>query len=124
MAMGEMHLSSSSQLRRLAVVTICVSPVLRYYLSLHHFEYLFELLLPVDSLMARTLLAILVHSPAYNPWKFTKPAWACLLVAVPLAFVANALNALWAVLSLTAIGAAGFIYLSLCSTAKIGYRPL
>ncbi len=109
---------SSSQLRRLAVVTICVSPALRFYLSLHHFNIYSNFFCRLDGLMAGALLAFLVQSPAFNPSKFTKPAWACLLVAVPLALLANALNALWAVLSLTAIGAAGFIYLSLFSTQK------
>ena len=109
---------SRSQLRRIAVAVICVSPALRLYLSLHHVNVYSNVFCRLDGLMAGSLLALFLHSRASCPPRFLKLAWVCLVVAAPLALLANALDALWAVLSFTAIAAAGFIFVSLFSPQR------
>lgn len=109
---------SNSQLRAVAAAVICASPMLRFYLSLHHLIIYSNVFCRLDGLMAGALLASLVQSPAFDPSRFTRLAWTCLLVAAPLAVAFNAMNVLWAVLSFTAIAAAGFIYLALFSTQR------
>jgi peptidoglycan/LPS O-acetylase OafA/YrhL len=109
---------SRTQLRRLAVVEICISPALRYCLSLHHVDLYTNVFCRLDGLMAGALLALLVRSDNFVPSKFLKGAWILLGIAAPLAFVAEALHARWIVFSFTAPASASFIYISLFSPRK------
>ncbi len=106
---------SRDQLIRIALVVICASPVLRLYLSLHHFNIYSTLYCRLDGLMAGALLALVLRSEAFLPSRFIKLAWTLLLLAVPLALIFEALQALWIVLSLTVVAACSLIYLSLFS---------
>jgi peptidoglycan/LPS O-acetylase OafA/YrhL len=107
---------SEAQLRRIAIWAICLSPALRFYLSFHHVNLYTNVFCRLDGLMAGALLALALRSVTFRPAEFVKPAWIALVIAVPLAFVLEALNARWIVYSLSAVASASFVYLSLFAT--------
>ena len=74
---------SSTQVRRLAMVVICVSPALRFYLSLHHVDIYSNPFCRLDALMAGALLAIVVRSENFYPATLLKRAWLVFFVAAP-----------------------------------------
>src|SRR6202050_1609731 len=106
---------SFSQLRRIAIAEICISPVLRYYLSMHHVNLYTNVFCRLDGLMAGALLALLVRSDNFVPSKLLKTAWITLAIAAPLAFLTSEFDAKWIVYSFTAIASAAFVYISLFS---------
>jgi len=106
---------SFTQLRRIAIAVICLSPALRLYLSWHDVDLYTNVFSRLDGLMAGALLALVVRSGRFLPSHFIKPAWIALFVAAPLAFVTEALDARWIVFSLTAVASAAFVYLALFS---------
>jgi len=109
---------SSAQVRRIAIAVICLSPALRFYLSLHQVHLYTNIFSRLDGLMAGSLLALVVRSDKFLPVRFVKLAWISLLIAAPLAFVAAAINASWVVFSFTALASAAFVYLALFSAQK------
>src|SRR5271155_4028442 len=109
---------SLAQLRWLAVAEICLSPALRYYLSLHHVDLYTNIFCRLDGLMAGALLALLVRSDDFVPSKLLKRAWILLLLAAPLAFLTEVFHARWIVFSFTALASAAFIYVSMFSERK------
>jgi peptidoglycan/LPS O-acetylase OafA/YrhL len=109
---------SFALLRRLAVAELCVSPALRYYLSLHHVDLYTNIFCRLDGLMAGALLALLIRSDDFVPSKLLKRAWILLLVAAPLAFLTEAFHARWVVYSFTALASAAFICVSMFSDRK------
>ncbi len=109
---------SGAQLRRIAVVVICVSPLLRLYLAVHHVNLYANVFCRLDGLMAGALLALVVRSNTFLPARFLKAGWLCLCTAVPLAFVSESLQTRWLTFSLSAVASVAFIYLALFSTAK------
>jgi len=109
---------SGAQVRCIAIVVICLSPALRLYLSLHRIDLYSNVFCCLDGLMAGALLALAVRSAKFVPSKFVSRAWIASSLAVPLAFVTEALDARWLVFSLTAVASASFVYLSLFSMQK------
>lgn len=109
---------SYAQLRRIAIVEICISPFLRFYLSQRHVDLYTNVFCRLDGLMVGALLALLVRSNNFLPSKLVKQAWVCLFIAMPLALITAAINANWIVYSLTALASASFVYLSLFSAQK------
>lgn len=109
---------SSGQLAGIAIVEMCLSPALRFYLSLHHINLYANVFSRLDGLMAGAILALLVRSSNFAPPRFLKHAWISFLLAAPLAFMMEGLNARWIVYSLTALASASFIYLALFSPQK------
>jgi peptidoglycan/LPS O-acetylase OafA/YrhL len=109
---------SYAQLRRIAIAVICLSPVLRFYLSRHHVDLYTNVFCRLDGLMAGAFLALVVRGDNFLPSKFIKHAWIFLWIAVPLAFFTEALHARWVVFSLSAVASAAFVYLSLFSVQK------
>jgi peptidoglycan/LPS O-acetylase OafA/YrhL len=107
-----------TQLRGIAIAVICLSPVLRFYLSLHHIDLYTNIFCRLDGLMAGALLAVVVLSDSFLPSKFVKRAWLSLLVTAPLAFLIEVFHARWIVFSLSAVASASFVYLSLYSGQK------
>jgi len=107
-----------AQPRRTAVAVICLSPALRFYLSRQHVELYTNVFCRLDGLMAGAFLALVVRADNFLPSKFIKLAWISLLIAVPLAFFIEALDARWVVFSLSAVASAAFVYLSLFSMQK------
>ncbi len=110
---------SVEQLRRIALVVICASPLLRLYLSVHGVGIYSNFFCRMDGLMAGALLALLVRSPAFEPVRLVKFAWLFLLVALPAAIVIDRYNVRWLVLSFTALSALAFIFLSLFSESRL-----
>jgi peptidoglycan/LPS O-acetylase OafA/YrhL len=109
---------SRLQLRRIALFIICVSPVLRLYLSTREVDLYINVFCRLDGLMAGALLALAVRSNTFVPTEFVKRAWLGLLVAVPLAFLSEAFGTRWMTYSLSALASVSFIYLSLFSSQK------
>src|SRR5205823_9037221 len=109
---------SSAQVRRIAIAVICLSPALRFYLSLHQVHLYTNVFSRLDGLMAGALLALVVRSDKFLPFRFVKLAWISLFIAAPLAFVAAAINTTSVVFSFTALASAAFVYLALFSTQR------
>ena len=106
---------SWTQVRRLAVAVICISPALRLYLVLHGIDIYPNVFCRLDSLMAGALLAIVVRSENFLPSNFIKRAWIGLLIAAPLALITATANARWIAFSFTAMASVSFVYLALFS---------
>jgi peptidoglycan/LPS O-acetylase OafA/YrhL len=109
---------SITQLRQLAIAEICLSPMLRYYLWLHHVDLYTNIFCRLDGLMAGALLALLVRSDNFVPSKLLQRAWILLLIAAPLAFLTEAYHARWIVFSFTALASAAFVYVAMFSERK------
>jgi peptidoglycan/LPS O-acetylase OafA/YrhL len=109
---------SYAQLRRSAAAVICLSPVLRLYLSLHHVDLYSNVFCRLDGLMAGGLLALVVRSSTFFPSRFLRAAWLSLVIAALLAFVTEAFQARWITFSLSAVASAAFVYLSLFAKSK------
>jgi len=109
---------TESQLRKIAIAVICISPALRYYLSLHHVDIYSNTFCRLDGLMAGALLALVVRSPSFVSEKFLTGAWITLFVSAPLALLVDTLHARWIVFSLVALASVAFVYLSLFSQQK------
>ena len=110
---------SPAQVRRIAITVICLSPALRLFLSFHHVDLYSNLFCRLDGLMAGALLAVLVRSTDFAPSRFVTRAWVTLIVALPLAFMTEAVNARWIVFSFSAAASASLVYLSLHSRQKV-----
>jgi peptidoglycan/LPS O-acetylase OafA/YrhL len=109
---------SAHQLRRICIAVMCISPALRYYLSLRHVNLYTNVFCRLDGLMAGALIALLVRSDKFDPSKLLKRAWVLLVIAAPLAFVTEAFDARWIVFSFTALASASFVYVSWFSEQK------
>ena len=109
---------TEAQLRWIAIVAICLSPPLRYYLWLHQVNIYSNPFCRLDGLMAGALLALLLRSGRFLPLKYLKRAWIIFLVSAPLALIIETFHARWFVFSLTAAAWASFIYLALFSSQR------
>jgi peptidoglycan/LPS O-acetylase OafA/YrhL len=109
---------SCTQLRRIAIAVICLSPALRFYLSMHGVDLYTNVFCRLDGLMAGAFLALVIRADNFLPSKFVKHAWIALLVATPMAFFTEAFHARWMVFSLSAVASAAFVYLALFSEQK------
>jgi peptidoglycan/LPS O-acetylase OafA/YrhL len=109
---------SITQVRQLAIAEICLSPMLRYYLWLHHVDLYTNIFCRLDGLMAGALLALLIRSDNFVPSKLLQRAWILLLIAAPLAFLTEAFHARWIVFSFTALASAAFVYVAMFSERK------
>ncbi|MFZ0300350.1 MAG: acyltransferase [Candidatus Sulfotelmatobacter sp.] len=107
---------SEAQLRKIAIAVICISPALRFYLSLHQVDLYSNTFCRLDGLMAGALLAVLIRSDSFLPEKFVTHAWFAFLVSAPLALAIATYHPRWTVFSLTAVASVSFVYLSLYST--------
>ncbi len=106
---------NEAQLRKIAIAVICISPALRFYLSLHQVNIYSNTFCRLDGLMAGTLLAMVVRSNSFVPSKFVTRAWIILLVSAPLALIIDTFHARWIVFSLVALASVSFVYLGLFS---------
>ncbi len=109
---------SKTQLCRIAIAVICISPALRFYLSLHHINIYSNTFCRLDGLMAGALLALVLRSPGFVSSKFVTPAWIIFLASVPIALMIEALHARWIGFSFVALASVSFVYLSLFSTQR------
>ncbi|MGA9978030.1 MAG: acyltransferase [Candidatus Sulfotelmatobacter sp.] len=109
---------TESQLRKIAITVICVSPALRFYLSLHGVNIYSNTFCRLDGLMAGALLAIVIRSGSFVPSRFVSSAWITLLVSAPLALTIETLHARWIVFSFVALASVSFVYLAMYSTQR------
>src|SRR5208282_5730726 len=113
---------NQSQLRKIAITVICISPALRFYLSLHRVDIYSNTFCRLDGLMAGAFLALLVRSSSFIPSKFVLPTWIALLVSAPLALLVErndgTFHARWIVFSLVALASVSFVYLGLFSKQR------
>jgi peptidoglycan/LPS O-acetylase OafA/YrhL len=107
-----------SQLRKIAIGVICISPVLRLYCSMHGVNIYSNPLCRLDGLMAGSLLALLIRSKNFAPSRFLMPAWFTFLVVAPLAVFLDMFNMRWVVFSLVALASSAFVYLALFSQQR------
>ena len=103
------------QLRGPIIAVICLSPALRFYLTLQHANIYSNFFCRLDGLMAGAFLALLVRSRGFQPQRWVRPAWVSLLLAVPLALATDALQMRWLVHSLVVAAAFSLVYLALFS---------
>jgi peptidoglycan/LPS O-acetylase OafA/YrhL len=106
---------SFKMLRTIAVAELCLSPALRYYLSVHHVYLYTNVFCRLDGLMAGALLALLVRLRGFDPSKYLKWAWVLFFIALPMALLTAAYVVGWAVYSFTSLASAAFVYVSLYS---------
>jgi peptidoglycan/LPS O-acetylase OafA/YrhL len=107
---------NEKQLRKITITVICLSPVLRVYLSFHQVIIYSNTFCRLDGLMAGAFLAIVVRSDSFQPSKFLTQAWVTFLVSAPVALVIATLYARWVAFSFTAAASVSFVYLALFST--------
>jgi peptidoglycan/LPS O-acetylase OafA/YrhL len=108
----------ASQLRKIAITVACISPVLRFYASVHGVNIYSNTLCRLDGLMFGVLLALLVRSRSFVPSRLLTPAWIGLIIAAPLALVIDRFHARWIVFSLVAFASVSFLYLALFSKQR------
>lgn len=106
-----------AQLRRLAMILICCSPLLRFFLHREGFHVYPNTFCRLDGLMAGALLALAVRSKSFSPDVYLRPAWVTFLVASPLALI-SAGRVEWLVYSFTALASVSFVYVALFSKQK------
>ncbi len=110
---------SSSQLRYISAAILCLSPALRWYLSLHNVNIYPNLFCRLDGLMAGALLALLMQTRSFDPLRWTRWAAVCFALSLPLAVLTDASGARWITFSLTAAAATSLVYLALFSELKL-----
>jgi peptidoglycan/LPS O-acetylase OafA/YrhL len=108
-----------AKLCKIAIAVICLSPALRFYLSLHHVNIYSNTFCRLDGLMFGALLAIVVRSGSFIPSRFLTLAWVSLLVSIPLALELDSLNFRWLVFSIVALASISFVYLALFSNQRL-----
>lgn len=110
-------LFTESQLRKIAIGIVCLSPVLRFYLAQSGVDVYPNTFCRLDGLMAGALLALILQPSMIAQARHTEKAWIGLLIATPLALL-TAGRAEWAVFSFTSIAAACFVYLAMYSQQR------
>jgi peptidoglycan/LPS O-acetylase OafA/YrhL len=109
---------SESQLRRIAIAVICLSPVLRFFLAQRGVVIYSNTFCRLDGLMAGALLATAIRSNRFVASKFVPAAWISLLISAALALWLDTLQVRWIVFSLVALASASFVFLALFSSQK------
>jgi peptidoglycan/LPS O-acetylase OafA/YrhL len=110
---------SEVKLRKIAFGVICISPALRFYLSLHGVNIYSNTFCRLDGLMAGALLALIVRSSGFAPARFVRGAWITLFASASLALMIDTLNAKWIVFSFVALASVSFVYLALFSKQRL-----
>lgn len=103
------------RLKRIAMLVIFLSPLLRYFLSAQHVHIYSNPFCRLDGLMAGALLALLLRTEYFVPAKYLNLAWVALIVSAPLAYFTELRHAGWLTYSMSALGSAAVIYLALFS---------
>jgi peptidoglycan/LPS O-acetylase OafA/YrhL len=112
------RLCNEVQLRKIAIAVICISPALRFYLSLHQVNIYSNTFCRLDGLMAGAFLAATVRSSSFVASRFVAPAWIALLVSAPLALITDTFHARWIVFSLVALASVSFVYVGIFSKQR------
>ena len=101
-----------------AILELCMSPGLRYFLALRHVDLYTNVFCRLDGLMAGAVLALLVRREGFMPSRWLTRAWILLVAGGALAFASEALHARWIVFTFTALASAGFIFVAMYSPQK------
>jgi peptidoglycan/LPS O-acetylase OafA/YrhL len=109
---------SYSQLRWSAITVICLSPLVRGFLLLHHVNLYPNVFCRLDGLMAGGLVALGVRAKTFRPVNYLKAAWIGLFLSLALAFVSETLKARWITFSFSSLASAAFVYLALFATQR------
>jgi len=109
---------SSTQIKRIAIGVIVLSPPLRLFLVHHGVDIYSNFFCRLDGLMAGALLAVLVRSESLVPAKYVKWAWAVFLIGASLAVLADDQQARWIAFSMTSLASLSLVYLSLFSPSS------
>jgi peptidoglycan/LPS O-acetylase OafA/YrhL len=109
---------SPAHLKRIALSTLFLSPLVGFYLSTHQLYTYSNLFCRIVGPMMGSLLALIVRSEKFQPTKYLNPAWFAFPIAASIAFLCEARNARWLAFSFVAIAAASFIFLALFSSQK------
>ena len=112
------QLCTRLQLATVSMSVLCLSPLLRLFVSFHGIDLYTNVFCRLDGLMAGSLLALAVRRAAFRPREWVKWAWWCLGVAGPLALVTAALEARWLVFSFTAAASTALVFLAMFSEGK------
>ena len=108
---------NASTLRRIVLATICLDPVLRFFMVLRGFNVYSNTFCRLDGLMWGALLALLFRSQTFTRETYVRTAWTTLLISAPLALItAERVN--WVVYSFTALASVSFVYVALTSKQK------
>jgi peptidoglycan/LPS O-acetylase OafA/YrhL len=102
----------------LAIVEICLSPGLRYFLATRHVDLYTNVFCRLDGLMAGAILAVLVRRKGFAPARWLTRAWILLVASGALAVGIEALHARWIVFTFTALASAGFIFVAMYSPQR------
>ena len=106
---------NEADLRKLVLVAICISPLLRLYLSLHGVNIYSNTFCRLDGLLAGAYLALIIRSKSFVPSRFVIGAWMTLVISVPVALLLEVLHARWVGFSFVSLAAVSFVYLALFS---------
>ncbi len=102
-------------LRKIVLVAICISPLLRLYLSLRGVNIYSNTFCRLDGLMAGACLALIIRSEGFDPSRFVIKAWITLVISAPVALLLEVFHARWVGFSFIALAAVSFVYLALFS---------
>lgn len=102
----------------LAIVEICLSPGLRYFLATRHVDLYTNVFCRLDGLMAGAILAVLVRRKGFAPARWLTRAWILLVASGAMAVGIEALHARWIVFTFTALASAGFIFVAMYSPQR------
>jgi peptidoglycan/LPS O-acetylase OafA/YrhL len=111
------HVCNEADLRKIVLGAICISPLLRLYLSLHGVNIYSNTFCRLDALSAGACLALVIRSNGFVPSRFVMRAWVALVISVPVALLGEVLHARWVGFSFVALAAVSFVYLALFSKA-------
>jgi peptidoglycan/LPS O-acetylase OafA/YrhL len=106
---------NDAQLRSAGLAVIIMSPLLRYYLSLHHVNIYSNTFCRLDGLMAGSLLALAIRSSRFDPSELVAVAWMALCVSAPMAILLERVHARWICCSFVVLASLSFVYLVLFS---------
>jgi peptidoglycan/LPS O-acetylase OafA/YrhL len=110
---------SPKQLRRLAVVVMCASPIMRLYLSSMPIDQYSNVFCRLDGLMAGAVLATVIRDRQDIAGGHEGLAWIALSVALALALIGEMMRMRWLVYSLSALASLALVYLALFSSNRI-----
>jgi peptidoglycan/LPS O-acetylase OafA/YrhL len=102
----------------LAICEMCVSPGLRYFLTMRNMDLYTNVFCRLDALMAGAILALLVKREGFVPGRWLTRAWILLAVGGALAVGIEALHARWMVFTFTSLASAGFIFVAMYSPQR------
>jgi peptidoglycan/LPS O-acetylase OafA/YrhL len=109
---------TTAQLRAAALAVVGISPILRFFLSLHHINIYSNTFCRLDGLMAGALLALAVRSRGFVPSRFVPRAWVTFGVSAAVALLLESMHQRWIVFSFVALASVSFVYIAMFSRQR------